>query len=65
MEATGRKLVFGCCFCGNVVEEDLKRVILQDEEVEDDWQQWWAHEACFRERLVPTANVGKDDEGWE
>lgn len=42
-------ITFGCCFCGDAIEEPQspKEVIFHWGEEENEWQQWWCHLECF------------------
>lgn len=57
-----RTLRFGCCFCGEVVEEapvDDRRLIVNFNGQE---HTFWYHEECLRRALAPVALVGLDYE---
>lgn len=41
-----------CCFCGKLIEEtDVDPCTVRVATVQDQWQVWFCHSACFRERI--------------
>jgi hypothetical protein len=46
-----------CCFCGQKVEQEHPDhcTVVVGTVKEDEWQQFYCHAACFRERLVQAA----------
>lgn len=47
-----------CCFCGQPIESnDVDPCSVQVSTVEEKWQVWFCHAACFRERIVSTGEM--------
>jgi hypothetical protein len=46
-----------CCFCGQTVEQEYPDpcTLVVSTVKEGEWQQFYCHAACFRERLVAGA----------
>jgi hypothetical protein len=58
-------VIFTCCYCTEVLDEDQVGVSLYDIGTGKPGQCWFAHETCFRERLHPDYDVAMDELDWE
>lgn len=64
-------LEYACCYCAKTITDGMQAhaVVTADIVTGEFVQQWYAHRACFRERLHPNAQVYKpddeDDDEWE
>jgi hypothetical protein len=49
-----------CCFCGQAIEQEYPDpcTVIVSTVKEGEWQQWFCHADCFRDRL---ANVPRDE----
>jgi hypothetical protein len=64
-------LEYMCCWCSGPITDGMTAhtIITSDIVTGEFRQQWFSHQACFRERLHPNAQIYKsdddEDEDWE
>ncbi|HEV3263151.1 MAG TPA: hypothetical protein VG013_40325 [Gemmataceae bacterium] len=47
-----------CCFCGEqIAPSDIDPCRVTVETSKGEWQVWFCHAACFRERVIDNAEV--------
>jgi hypothetical protein len=47
-----RRIVFGCCFCGQECDGSISVVLVQAVDRDDEFAQtWWCHFGCFEAAL--------------